>query len=330
MHRGKSSRYRALLMLIASIVFAAASQQVVAACTATAGTTPAVIDYGTYASEDVPAGGISLNGTGVDATFSVTCSITLSLQLLSTTSWLRYTAQSALTMSNGTDSISYSIGSNSTFTPAITASGQSIGGPTGFTLLALALLSGIKIDIPLHTTTSTTAVWPNAGTYTGTQTLVVDGSMCTGLGLPGVCLGSTPITGTVAMSFKMIVSKSCEFISTPTLVDFGSVSFLENANTVLLNTVLRCTHLEDYLLYADNGDHYSNGSRQMTASNGYSIKYDILQPGSTTLLLSSATPLSNFGTGTNETFAIPIRIATGQTTPPAATYSDNVRMVIEY
>ncbi|MET0356486.1 MAG: hypothetical protein ABW044_06880, partial [Cellvibrio sp.] len=108
-----------------------------AACSASATTTPSLIDYGTYASQNVPVGGISPNGTGASANFNVSCSLALTLQLLSTTSWVRYTAQQALQLSNGTDTISYTLGSNSTYTPAITAAGQSIGGSTGFQLLTL-------------------------------------------------------------------------------------------------------------------------------------------------------------------------------------------------
>lgn len=302
---------------------------VMAACNTSATTTPSLINFGTSPSQTVPAGGISSNGNGVSATFSVTCSVTLTLQLLSTTSWLRYTAQQALTLSNGTDTISYTIASNSTYSPAITASGQSVGGP-GFGLLTLAVLTSGHIDIPLYIKTLSTTVWPNAGTYTGTQTLAVDGSMCTGLGLPGVCVGSSPISASVTLSLQLIVSKSCEFISTPALVDFGQVSFLENANTIQLNASLRCTHLEDYLLYADNGNNYSSNTRNMKSPAGNSIAYGIMQPAAPTTPLSAVSALSRLGTGASESVSIPVKITTGQTTPIAGVYKDNVRLVIEY
>src|SRR5690349_10759794 len=86
------------------------SQPARAACSASATTTPSLINIGTYASQNVPAGGLSSNGNSASATFSITCSIGLSLQLLSTTTWIRYTAQQAPTLSNGTDTISYTIG----------------------------------------------------------------------------------------------------------------------------------------------------------------------------------------------------------------------------
>ena len=305
------------------------SQQAKAACSASATTTPALLDYGTYASQNVPAGGISPNGTGASANFSVTCSITLTLQLLSTTSWVRYTAQNALTLSNGTDTISYTIGSNSTYTPAITAAGQSIGGSTGFQLLTLALLTSGRIDIPIYVKTLTTTKWPSAGTYTGTQSLAADGVMCTGLGVGGICLGSDPISSTVTFSLKLVVSKSCEFISTPTLVDFGIVSFVANANTTQLSATLRCTNQEDYLLYVDNGNNYASGTRRMKSPANNYISYGIFQPSSTTPL-NSLSALSRLGTGVSENVIFPLKVTTGQTTPPAGVYTDNVRVVIEY
>ncbi|RYY76923.1 MAG: SCPU domain-containing protein [Gammaproteobacteria bacterium] len=328
MQRSLKNNCRKIFITI-FLIFSSISQHAIAACSASAATSPALLDYGTYASQNVPAGGISPNGTGVSANFSVTCSIGLTLQLLSTTSWVRYTAQNALTMSNGTDTISYTMGSNSTYTPAITASGQSIGGPTGFQLLTLALLTSGRIDIPIYVKTLTTTLWPSAGTYTGTQSLAVDGVMCTGLGLPGVCLGTNSISSTVNFSLKLIVSKSCEFISTPALVDFGVVSFVANANTAQLSATLRCTNLEDYLLYVDNGNNYASSTRRMKSPAGNYISYDIFKPSSTTPL-NPLNTLSRLGTGISENIIFPFKVTTGQSTPVAGVYTDNVRVVIEY
>lgn len=316
------------LLALVSVFF---SKSVLAVCNASATTTPATINYGSNASQDVPTGGISPNGSAVDAQFSVTCSVALTLQLLSLSSWLRYTAQQPLTMTNGTDTITYTLGSNNTYTPAITAQGQSVGGPAGFSLLGLALLASGRIDIPLHVKTNATTIWPSAGTYTGTQTLAVDGNICTGVSIAVICLGYTPVSSTVTMNMTMVVSKSCEFISTPTLVDFGTVSFIENASTsAQLSVSIRCTNQEDYLFYADTGNNYAGGTRYLKSVAGQTIAYGIFQPSSSTQVLSVTNPLNRMGTGMNETINLPVRITTGQATPVAGIYSDNVRMVIEY
>lgn len=299
-------------------------------CNGTPTTTPSLVNIGSYPSQSVPVGGLSSNGTGVSATFGVTCSIGLTLQLLSTTSWLRFTAQAPLELTNGTDTIAYTMASDPGYSPAITSAGQSIGGSTGFQLLTLAVLASGSITIPLYIKTLTTSVWPSAGTYTGMQTLAVDGSMCTGLGLPGVCIGSSPISSNVTLSLTLDVSKSCEFVSVPTLVDFGLISFIQNANTVQLNASMRCTNTEDYLLYADNGNHYSAGSRHMTSLAGNTIAYTIMQPAAPTVPLTAINALSRLGTGAIEAVSIPLKITAGQATPPAGIYTDSVRMVIEY
>ena len=301
-----------------------------ATCAASPTTTPTTINFGTYASQNIPAGGISPNGSASSATFSITCSVGLTLQLLSLGSWVRYTTQQPLQLSNGTDTITYTLGSNSIYTPSITAAGQSIGGPSGFNLLSLTVLGAGSITVPLFLKTNATAIWPSAGTYTGTQSLVVDGLMCTGVSVAVICLGTTPISTTVTMSIKLDVSKSCEFISIPALVDFGQISFLSSANTIQLNATLRCTNTEDYLLYVDNGNNYSAGLRHMKSPAGNSIAYDIMQPSSSSLPLNVTNPLSRAGTGVSEAVAIPFKITAGQTTPISGVYTDSVRMVLFY
>lgn len=299
-------------------------------CTVTPVTTPPTANYGSYASQTVPAGEISPNGSAVDGTFTLSCSFGLTLSLLGSSSWLRYTATRALNLSNGIETIPYILASNSTYTPSISASGQSIGGASGFTPLALGVLTSGRVDIPLHVKTSATTRWPSAGTYTATQILGVDGSICTGIGIGNICLGSTPVSANVTMNMTMTVSKSCEFISTPTLVDFGSVSFLENATAAQLSVSIRCTNQEDYLFYADNGNNFTSGSRQLISGTGQRVAYEIFQPASTTQVLRSTNPLNRMGTGMSETINLPVRITSGQTAPVAGVYTDSVRMVIEY
>jgi spore coat protein U-like protein len=300
------------------------------ACNATAATTPTSINFGTPPSQNIPAGGITSNGTGVSARFSVSCSTALSLQLLSITSWLSYSAQQPLKLGNGTSEINYTISSESTYANAITQPGQSIGGQTGFNLLTLSTLTGGAFTIPLYIRTLSTSVWPRAGTYTGTQTLAVTGSICTGIGLLGVCPGSSPVNSVVTFTLNMVVSKSCEFINTPAQITFSAVSFLDTTEIIRLNTTLRCTQQEDYSLYVDNGSNYSGNSRHLRSTTGNRIAYNVLQPGSKTAPLSAITPLSRIGTGVNETLSIPLKISPNQPSPPAGIYTDSIRVVIEF
>ncbi len=302
-----------------------------AVCTVATAPITNPISFGTVPSQTVPAGGLTPNGSAMATYFSVSCTTTLSLAILSTSSWLRYTAQQNLQLSNGVDTIRYSLASNSAFNPVITASGQSIGGPTGFNLLSLILLSSTsEMRVPIYLRTNSTTNWPSAGTYSGTQSLAVTGQICTGLGIGGICLGTTNVSGTVNMNINLTVSKSCEFSSTPALVDFGSVSFLSNVGTAQLAATVRCTNQEDYALYADNGNNFSGGSRYLNDGNGRRIAYGIFHQGNTSQPLSAATPMSRLGIGAAENLTLPILITPGQATPEAGTYRDNVRLVLEY
>jgi len=112
-------------------------------------------------------------------------------------------------------------------------------------------------------------------------------------------------------------------------MDFGIVSFVANANTAQLSATLRCTNQEDYLLYVDNGNNYASSTRRMkSAANNY-ISYDIFKPSSTTPL-NALSALSRLGTGASENIIFPFKVTTGQSTPIAGVYTDNVRVVIEY
>ncbi|MCR6653618.1 MAG: spore coat U domain-containing protein [Cellvibrionaceae bacterium] len=304
-----------------------------ASAVCTVATAPMVnpISFGTVPSQNVPAGGLTPNSSAMATYFSVGCTTTLSLGILSTSSWLRYAVQQAPQLSNGVDTIGYSIASNSAFNPAITASGQSIGGPTGFSLLSLIVLASTsEMRVPIFLRTNATTTWPSAGTYTGTQSLAVTGVICTGLGIGGLCLGTTNINGLVTMNINLTVSKSCEFSSTAALVDFGSISFLSNAGAAQLAATVRCTHQEDYALYADNGNNFSGGSRYLNDGNGRRIAYGIYHQGNATQPLNATTPMSRLGTGAAENLTLPVLITPGQSTPAAGIYRDNVRLVLEY
>lgn len=299
-------------------------------CSVTAATSPSPIAYGIYASKAVVPGDLSPNAAGVDATFNVSCSVVLNLSLLGTSSWLRYTAMQPMVLTKGSETIPYVIASNATFNPVISSVGQAIGGPTGFQLLSLIVLASGQIQVPLHIKTLPMLYWPGAGTYTSNQVLSVDGTICTGLGIGGICLGTSPVNGSVTASMNLVVSKMCEFATTSSLVDFGSVSFLEQASTMQLQVSLRCNAQEDYLLYADNGNHYLNGDRYMVSAGGERIRYQVLNPGNNSQVLEQASPLSRIATGYTENLQIPVVIPSGQATPHAGIYTDNVRMVIEY
>ncbi len=151
-----------------------------------------------------------------------------------------------------------------------------------------------------------------------------------GIGLGNLCTNLVPVNGNVSAAMNLTVSKMCAFSSSSALVDFGSVSFVDQATPMQLNLSLRCNTGEDYVLYADNGNHYANGNRHMQSASGERIGYRLLHPNNMGVELSQVTPMPRTATGYTESLQIPLAIIAGQLTPHEGTYSDNIRMVIEY
>lgn len=290
------------------------------------------ISFGTVPSRDVPLGNISPNGGATATHFYADCSITLSLSLLTSAGWMAYTVVDPLELEHEDgDKINYVIASTPSYSPVISTQGGSIGGTGGFNLLGLTVLANTEqIRIPIYIRTTATTIWPKAGLYTGTQRLAVTGRICEDIGLAGLCIGLSNLSGTVTMNLSLQVNKSCEFSSVSSQVNFGSVSFLDDAETQYLSASVQCSDQEDYIIYADNGDHYSGGSRQLDDGNGNRISYGIFHPADPSTPLTSTNHLAALGDGKVQTYSFPVIITPGQTTPTSGIYKDNVRLVLEY
>ncbi len=300
------------------------------ACTGGATTLPANVSFGSHSAQQVATNQLTPNGTAPAAHFSISCSVVLTLGLLSTGGWVSYTTTQDLVLSNGSDTIGYILGSNNTFSPSITGAGQTIGGPTGFTLLTLGILSSGNLQIPLHVRTVTSTGWLSPGNYTGTQVLTLQGNICTGLGIGSICLGWSPVSGSVTMNLSLQVAKSCELVSSPALIDFGTISFIEDAGTLQFSAQVRCSNTEDYLVYVDNGNHFADGVRHLQSIDNRRIRYGVYHTDNLSRALDVTDPDSRAGSGSTQTLTYPIRIFPNQPSPYSGTYSDNLRLIIEY
>lgn len=313
-----------------------AAQQSMAQCSVAAATSPATVSFGTFYSNDVSAGNMLVNGsTAAAAHFSITCAALLNLGLLSHSgNWLSYRALEPLVMAKGAEQIAYVIASNSQFSPMLlNPSVDTVGGASGFQLLSLGLLTGSTANIPLFFRTRSLSQWPSAGVYTGTQRLHLQGRYCTGVGIDllglAICLGWFTFDHQVSTTLNITVAKRCAFNSASALVDFGSISFVEEATTKYLDVAVRCNAQEDFILYADNGEHSGSGVRHMQSASGGRIAYQIMQPASLQPL-NKDNPVARIATGYVENLQLPVMIVTGQNNPRVGSYSDRVRMVIEY
>ncbi|MBC6907029.1 hypothetical protein DWB84_16400 [Saccharophagus sp. K07] len=302
-----------------------------AECTVAPATLDNPVNFGTVPSRDVPLGSISPNGGAPATYFYADCTVLLTIGLLSAAGWIEYEVLEPLELINGESTISYVIASTADYTPVITQPGGTIGGVGGLDLLSLTLLANTQqMHIPLYIKTISTGIWPTAGTYTGIQKLSVRGEICELLSILNICLLTSTFSRVVDMPLVLEVSKSCEFSSVASQVDMGQMSFLEDAETATLNATVRCTNQEDYLLYADNGDHYSGGFRNMESTTGTKIAYEIFHHGSPSEPLTAANPMSREGTGGFEAVSLPVRVVPGQETPVSGVYKDNIRLILEY
>lgn len=262
------------------------------------------------------------------AVMVIECNVALQLNILSFSTSVRYELIQNLIIYNGTRAINLQL----SHLPAFTIAHSNAGSGTTLnsaTLLNLSLLSGQNLQIPIYVRTIPTSVWPKAGLYTGSFQLAVTGNICTA----GVvaCLLSVPISPNTTTTFtiNLDVPKYCQFISVPTTISMGSVSFLDEVSTSQIPVTIRCGQDEDFKIYATAGDNYATTRRLRSAANNF-VGYEIFHPGSTTQVLSQVTGFNAVATGNNQAFNFPLRVNAGQATPPSGVYTDTVLFIVEY
>jgi len=218
--------------------------------------------------------------------------------------------------------------SNSTETPV----GQTYTW-SGNTLLGL--LSSKSYTLPIYfRTVSGQSV--SAGPYQVTVTLNVSYSVCP-TGILGLCLG-TPQTGTVPVTTQltMTVTTDCITISAPD-VNFGSAPLISGFSSVSQSVGITCTKGSVYTVGINNGLNAGAGTVRKMISGSNSISYDIYKsttsnrwgPTGTDRWASSAASLVS-ADGTLSTYNYTAKILSGQSTPPAGTYTDTLVVDIAF
>lgn len=216
----------------------------------------------------------------------------------------------------------------------------------------VSLFAGTGNSIPLFFRTTPTAAL-RAGVYNGHLDLRWYYSVCS-LGV-AVCLAHsespgfvrpvpliTPInwgSGTaVRVNVELTVENDC-IINAPNL-DFGSAPLVGSFDPVTQTIQIRCSAGAAYTVGLDNGSHASGATRRMQGGGAF-LAYDIYRgPASPdrwgplgTERRSSATADSNAGvydSVTTQGFTYRAEINAGQPTPPAGSYSDTIRIDVEF
>lgn len=219
-------------------------------------------------------------------------------------------------------------------------------------LSLVSLFAGTNSSVPLYIrTTPTTGL--RAGTYTGFIDLRWYYSVCQ-LGV-AVCLAYdaspgfvrpvplvTPInfgTGTaVRITIQMRIENDC-IIQAPQL-DFGSAPIAGSFNPVTRTILIRCSAGSAYSVGLDNGTHAQGNVRRMQSGSNY-LAYEIYKSATSpdrwgavgSERRASSTADVNAGVYdslTNQSFTYRAAIDPAQASPPAGSYSDRIRVDVEF
>ena len=246
-------------------------------------------------------------------------------------------------------------GAQIAYSAALTPNGAplTVGNFQNLSSLSLvSLFAGTNNSIPIYIRTGATPAL-RAGTYSGFIDLRWYYSVCS-LGV-AVCLSYsaspgfvrpvplvTPInfgTGTaVRVNIALRVENDC-VITAPDL-DFGQAPLVGSFNPVTRTILIRCSAGAAYTVGLGDGGHAAGGVRRMQSGSNH-LSYEIYKGASTpdrwgalgAARRSSAdadTGAGIYDSVTTQGFSYRAAILTGQTTPPAGSYSDTIRVDVEF
>lgn len=246
-------------------------------------------------------------------------------------------------------------GAQIAYSAALTPNGAplTVGNFQNLSSLSLvSLFAGTNNSIPLYIRTGATPAL-RAGTYTGFIDLRWYYSVCS-LGV-AVCLSYsaspgfvrpvpllTPInfgTGTtVRVNIALRVENDC-VITAPDL-DFGQAPLVGSFNPVTRTILIRCSAGAAYTVGLGDGDHAAGSTRRMQSGSNY-LNYEIYKnaasPDRWGALGAARRDSAAADTGagvydsvTTQGFSYRAAILSGQTTPPAGSYSDTIRVDVEF
>lgn len=203
----------------------------------------------------------------------------------------------------------------------------------------LGILGGTAADMPMYVRTRPgTAGNIAAGSYSDTLTIGWDWSVCSGVGLIGICLGRDTGSGTSVVTLILEVSPDCA-INAPDL-DFGSAPLVAGFSPTTRTIMIRCTKGESYDVGLSDGSHARGGQRRMQAGGNF-LAYELYKgvsgiqrwgsQGSQRRGSSEAETNPGSADGQNDQgFVLRGVIDQNQPTPPAGIYTDMVVVDVEF
>lgn len=202
------------------------------------------------------------------------------------------------------------------------------------TLLNLLGLTGSNnAPLPMYFRTVTGSLNISSGTYTDTVTVNWSWSICTLVSVGNLCIGPVNTgTATAVVNISLVINNDC-IINAPN-ISFGTAPLVSAFSPVTQTISVQCTKGTSYTVGLSDGSNASSGQRRMANGSNY-ISYEIYQgSGGTTRwgstagqTRSSGSADVNPGAGTGNStqgFIYNSKVLSGQTTPPAGTYTDTI------
>lgn len=273
----------------------------------------------------IPSTQVRTSSLHAQTGFTIQCTGGTILGLFSydTTNYIVESSLHNFRLYNGRHYIPYQLSSEANFATVVDQVGQ---GYSDIDVSLLVLLNNRDIHVPLHIRTLPANV--SAGEYTGQLGIRVTGRYCA-VQVTVICLSfGPPLNALITVNIRLTVDRSCS-VQMPAVHDFGSIGLISDAVDYRLNVDIDCTISETYRLYIDQGNHFTNGWREMRAATDDAIRYRVLLP-QQDIDLTQAAPMQRVGIGAVERVQPRVRLDPAQTTPPPGVYSDTIRAVIVY
>ncbi|UYZ83601.1 spore coat U domain-containing protein [Entomomonas sp. E2T0] len=194
--------------------------------------------------------------------------------------------------------------------------------------LLTLILGGKSFNIKFYVKTSPGAN-VRAGTYSDSLTFNWNYNICSLLGILDICVGVQKDNVDRTITVTAVIDKQCAINNAPDL-NFGSYALVGQFNPITQNINLTCTKTEGYKVsFSDGNNRLANSWRRMTDGLGHYLQYNIYQTDGVTVW-DTTNKLSASGTGLSQTIPYKAIINPSQTELPAATYTDQITVIVEY
>ncbi len=230
------------------------------------------------------------------------------------------------------DSISYQIFADQNYQDELYI-GTAYNYYNGYLLGLLGLLGGSAANMPIYFRLPAAATQNLAvGLYTDTINIAWDWSICTGIGLLGICLGHD--TGSASSQVNIILEILPDCVIDAPDVDFGSAPLVLAFAPVVQTISVRCSKGQHYTVGLSDGQYAAGNQRRLQYNNNY-LNYEIFKSTSGNIRWGKqgADRRADTEADINQSvidgvstqgFHYQVVIDPNQSTPPPGQYSDSI------